>query len=90
MYGSNLSLLPGAWNHVALTYDGSTIQFYVNGVAAEPVIGSLYDYRLRTCTIGGNRIRGTTTGRSFKGLLDEIRLYSRVLTSSEIIALAHP
>ena len=90
IYVSKLSLAPNAWNHVAVTYDGSSIRFYVNGVAGDPIRGSLYDYPMRTCMIGGNRIGGSTTRPSFDGLLDEIRLYSRVMTTPEIIALAHP
>jgi Fe-S cluster biogenesis protein NfuA len=87
-YRCNLALTSNAWNHVAMTYDGSTVQFYVNGVAATPVSGNLYDYTVGTYRIGGNTIGGSTTAASFNGLLDEIRLYPRVLTASEVQVLA--
>jgi hypothetical protein len=87
-YQSSLALKPNAWNHVAVTYDGSTVQFYVNGVAAAPVSGSLYSYSVGSYQIGGNTAGGSTTGSSFNGLLEEIYLYPRALTASEVQTLA--
>ena len=90
-YVSSLPVTAGTWNHIALTYDGSgTIQFYVNGVAAKPISGSLYNYSVGTLEIGGNTIGGSTTGPSFNGLIDEVWLYPRALTASEVKALSLP
>ncbi len=87
-YVSSLAVTPESWNHIALIYDGSTIQFYVNGVAASPISGSLYDYSVSTLNIGGNQIGGSTTGPSFNGLIDEVQWYSRALTASEVLLLS--
>lgn len=39
MSGNVVSLLPGEWNHVAMTFDEGTLRFYVNGrVAGDPVV----------------------------------------------------
>ena len=69
------------WSHLALTFDGTIIQLYVNGVlaASEPVAGSII------ATAGPLRIGGNTIwGEYFQGLIDEVRVYSRVLTAAEI------
>jgi len=90
-YISSLPVTPGSWNHVAVTYDGAwAIQFYVNGVAARAIPGSLYNYSVSTVEIGGNTYGGTTTGPSFNGLIDEVYVYPRVLAASEVQALANP
>src|SRR5215472_2397604 len=66
-YESHSAITPNAWNHVALTYDGATLRFYVNGVAGNAVTGSLYDYNINTYDIGGNNIGGSSTQPSFDG-----------------------
>jgi len=71
----------GRWTHVALTYDGSTLRLYQN---ATEVSSSRVGGRLRPSKgplhIGG-RVPG---GGWFKGLLDEVRVYNRALSKSEI------
>jgi len=89
-YVSSLPVTVNAWNHVALTYDGSgTLQFYVNGVAASAISGHLYNYGVNTLAIGGNTIGGSTTGASFNGLIEEVQWYSRALTAAEVKTLAN-
>jgi Concanavalin A-like lectin/glucanases superfamily/Galactose oxidase-like, Early set domain/Bacterial Ig domain len=70
-----------AWTHLAATYDGSTLRMYVNGVAvgSKAMTGSLIK------STGGLRIGGNTVwGEWFKGRLDDVRVYSRALSASEI------
>jgi hypothetical protein len=65
------------WAHVACTYDGSTLKIYANGDLAEclPVNG----------TIPTDNTSGTGIGAGkFIGGLDDIHIYSRALTDSEI------
>jgi hypothetical protein len=77
------SLPLNSWTHVATTYDGATLRLFVNGtqVASRAVAGSL-----RTSTsplrIGGNAV----WGEYFSGMLDEVRIYNRALSTSEIQA----
>jgi hypothetical protein len=79
---SGTSRLPlSTWTHLAGTYDGSTLRLYVNGnqVAAQTVSAAI-----RTSTaplrIGGNSI----FGQFFRGRIDEVRIYNRALTPSEV------
>jgi hypothetical protein len=69
------------WTHVAGTFDGQSLRVYVNGtlIRTAPVGGSILasDGALG---IGGNSI----WGEWFEGLIDEVRIYNRVLTEAEI------
>ena len=74
-------LVVGTWTHLALTYNGSLVQLYVNGVAtaSTPASGGV----LATTSplwIGGNN----PYGEYFKGLIDEVRIYNRALSAAEV------
>ena len=77
----------GVWYHVAATYDGSQSMLYVNGVAeASATPGFALDYGTDPVYIG-------TTGtwapylNMFGGIIDEVSIYNRALTSDEIGAI---
>jgi hypothetical protein len=75
------ALALNTWSHVAMTYGGGRLRVYVNGVqvASSSVSGSI-----RTSsdpvTIGGS----TAWGRWFAGQIDEVRIYNRALSQTEI------
>ena len=78
------SILPvNAWTHLALTYDSTTIRFYVNGAL---VASSLESSEITTSTnplfIGGDQ----TMGQFFNGLIDEVRVYQIALSQAQIQA----
>ncbi|MCE7011908.1 PQQ-dependent sugar dehydrogenase [Kibdelosporangium philippinense] len=69
------------WTHLAVTYDATTIRLYVNGnqVATVPSAGSM--------TVSGNPLRiggNLIWGEYFGGLIDDIRIYNRPLSATEI------
>jgi hypothetical protein len=70
-----------AWTHLATTYDGATLRFFVNGVQVNSRTGvppiSPSNGPLR---IGGNGV----WGEYFRGLIDDVRIYNRALTATEI------
>ncbi len=84
-----------SWQHVCVTYDNTSASndpvFYVNGVSV-PVtehvtpVGtvSAEHASLTVLRIGDMR---TDTASSFDGAVDEVRLYSRILSASEIKGL---
>ena len=81
-YLSGPAALPlNTWSHLAATYDGVTLRLYINGaqVSSEPNTGSIIT------TTGALRIGGTWAGEFFRGLIDEIRIYNRALSPSEIL-----
>jgi ferric-dicitrate binding protein FerR (iron transport regulator) len=69
------------WYHVAGTYDGAMQRLYVNGVLRESqeLRGELPPAKL--VSIGGKN-------EPMHGIIDEVRVYDRALTDSEIAALA--
>lgn len=93
------AVVAGTWQHVVMTYDGDAgagekMKFYVNGinVPATPVQPSGFD-------AGGTpqNSSGTTTKigiigqnnlqEAFKGLIDEVEVFNRVLSPSEALSL---
>jgi Concanavalin A-like lectin/glucanases superfamily len=76
-------LLANIWVHLAATYDGTTQRLYVNGiqVASRPQSGQIQTSSTPV-RIGGNHV----WGEYFKGLIDEVRIYNRALTRTEILA----
>ena len=70
-----------AWTHVALTYDGTTQRLYVNGiqVATRATTGAI-QATASPLWIGGNN----PYGEYFNGLIDEVRIYNRALTQTDI------
>ncbi len=73
------------WHHIAATYDGNTMSLYVDGTldASQAATGSI----LQTSdglTIGNDAAQ---PGLLWNGLMDEVSLYNRALTSNEIAAI---
>lgn len=78
------------WHHVAVTYDGSNMRIYVDGLpaASVPKTGLLTSSATAAVAIG-NQPAGAGS-RPFDGLIDDVRVYDRALTSAEIAAMSLP
>jgi beta-galactosidase len=86
------SVSTGVWYHVAASYDRSNLAntpaLYVNGIKRGlTVITSPSGTQPSSAGTGyiGNR---AASDRAWNGLMDDLRLYNRSLTDSEILALA--
>jgi hypothetical protein len=80
----------GEWSHVAVTWDASGraagLRVYVNGEPAE--VDVLRDALSDTIAAAAPlRVGNKTTGTAYLGSLDDLRLYSRVLTPDEVADL---
>lgn len=69
------------WSHVALSYDGHRLRLYVNGneVASRSTKGTI-EHTDDPLWIGGSQ----PYGEFFRGLIDEVRIEDRALSTSEI------
>jgi hypothetical protein len=75
------SVIDGAWHHLALTYDGSTFIFYIDGAQASTgATTSPAAYTSTTFAFGG------TTSFGCPGWIDEPAFYNKVLTPTRIAA----
>lgn len=77
------SIIWDTWNYVAITNDGTTAKTYINGVekASGPVNGTLVVDN--TIVYIGRNLDGSS-GNYFNGKIDEVAIYSRALSQSEI------
>jgi hypothetical protein len=74
------------WTHVAGVYDGGAVHVYVNGAeAATPstATGAIVP-STNALEIGGDP---ANPGRHYSGLVDEVTIYGRALSASEIQAM---
>jgi len=77
---SNNALETDKWYHIVGRYDGTNIKLTIDNVAQtnQAQTGNIFVSDLWL------RLSDTALVRSFKGLLDNVRLYNRVLTDAEI------
>jgi parallel beta-helix repeat protein len=74
-------LFDGVWAHLACTWDGTVLAFYVNGVLqGEATLPTAYPAGL-PLTIGGLPNYRT---EGWAGSLDDVLLYTRALTATEV------
>jgi hypothetical protein len=76
----------GTWHHVAGTYDGSELKVYVDGLLRGT---TAHTGAIATSTYAVSMGRNSQqTTRYYEGLIDEVRIYNRALSASEIAYLA--
>ena len=83
---STTALAVGTWYQVSCTYNGSTLAIYINGTATTAVASGTPRTSTEALHIGSN----SGTGEWFDGAIDEVRIYSRVLSSTELGHLRGP
>lgn len=74
-------LQAGQYQHIAGTYDGTTLRVYRNGTE----VGSLA--ATGTVDTSGSQVFTSSGSEPFDGKLDDIRIYNRALSASEITTL---
>jgi VCBS repeat-containing protein len=79
-------LQSGVWHHAAATYDGAEMRLYLDGV--------LVGQAAKTGQVATNASVPASIGRNpngsghWEGLIDEVRVYARGLSPTEVFALA--
>jgi hypothetical protein len=75
----------GKWTHITATYDGVYQRLYVDGVRYGPQAGTLKVNNSANLIIGAGGANGSSY--RFNGAIDDVRVYNRVLSESEVKAL---
>ena len=82
----------GAWYHVAACYDRSSTAnvptMYVNGVKVTPRAITSPSGSLPSFAGTGNIGNNAALSRAWNGGIDDLRIYNRILTEAEVMALA--
>lgn len=87
VYSPEWSVMAGHWAHVAATYDGQTVQLYVNAEpvatreAAGPIAPSAREIVIANYV-------GRKNAYPFTGLLDEVKVFPAILDAEGIFAEA--
>lgn len=82
VYSPENSVPIGAWTYVAGTYDGTSLKLYINGkqVGCIAISGEINAHAEAL------RIGGDPAGDYFKGMIDEVSIYNKALTATEILS----
>ncbi len=79
----------GQYTHLTGTYDGTTLRFYQDGIQVSAITASVTPNSSRPLRIGA----GTTEVAPdyfFNGVIDEVCIFNRALTASEVSHLVVP
>lgn len=80
---SQTTFQEGRWYHVALVYDGSSFNLFVDG-KKEAVLGGSSDTQFQWMEFGMSWLASYRNSQRFLGRLAEVRVWNRALTTSEI------
>ncbi len=77
------------WHHIAVTYDGTNIRFFLDGVKDDnkPAVDLLFGRATQPIFIGADL---PDDDQLLDGAVDDIRIYNRALSTGEIESLATP
>ena len=91
---SHAFITSGVWHHIAGTYDGAKLRFYIDGQLWErPVshVGKISSMLANSFVAIGSEDGRTTCdcigNRYYSGLIDEVGIYKRALSGNEITAI---
>ena len=81
------NIVTNSWTHLAGTYNGTTMVFYINGTRAASSTSKSGAINQNDANLYIGRIYGYSASY-FRGRIDDVRIYGGALNSSQIAALA--
>ena len=72
------------WHHVAVSYDGENIRFFINGALVNSIKAKtdFHSWKITNAFLGKtSQVNNIST---YNGYMDDVRIYSRALSESEI------
>ncbi|MEM7124821.1 MAG: LamG-like jellyroll fold domain-containing protein [Chloroflexota bacterium] len=76
---SSTTVTPGQWHHAAVTYDGTTVNLYLDGKLENSKVKTM-ESNVGEMYIGASK----NVTNYFHGLIDEVALYDRALSVAEL------
>ncbi|HEY1556889.1 MAG TPA: LamG domain-containing protein [Kofleriaceae bacterium] len=81
------TIVPGTWQHLAISWDGATRRVYIDGVpSGSDTQSTPLAYDANAMKIGCDDNVGIS--EVFDGVLDELQIYDRALSDAELAELA--
>jgi hypothetical protein len=87
-YADNAAFSSSLWTHVVATYDGTTLNYYVNGVLKASATGSGHtswasqNFLVAKSTDSSS---GSSVSYYFDGKFDELVIYNNALSAAEVL-----
>lgn len=82
------TLTTNTWHHLAITWNGTNVQGYLNGSASGNAIGYTRTNTAGGLSIGQNiEVDTLQASPGLRGLISNLQLFNRVLTAAEILAI---
>lgn len=89
VFGYQFAITDGRWHHIAVTYDGSLIRLYVDGMFDTSGSNAI-NTPLVSGAIGTYFLHAGSPDYTWDGWVDDIRVYDRALSGNELALLAAP
>jgi hypothetical protein len=74
----------GSWNHVAFTYDGTSLRAYLNGAPLGNALTQSITATSGLTFLGAWPTTSNTPNDFFSGILDDVRFYNVALTQAQL------
>lgn len=88
LWSAPSTLKLGQWQHLAASFDGTSLVLYVDGAVAASAISGALTYDAGAVSIGCDDNGGPAVDENYQGVLDEVQIYNRALSPGEIQVLA--
>lgn len=73
------------WFHVAITYDGAVVRYYINGEFKESKTQAIAStYWGNVTSVGASQANGSGYGNYLNGMLNDVRVYDHALSLREV------
>ncbi|PBQ34153.1 hypothetical protein CNR22_21060 [Sphingobacteriaceae bacterium] len=72
------------WRHLIMTFDDDSLHFYIDGILQACIVKTFKNAYLKGDSVMVGNTANKKNSRYFNGLVDDIYIYDRVLSSSEV------
>ncbi|MCW1912560.1 M60 family metallopeptidase [Luteolibacter sp. GHJ8] len=84
---STTAVNDGQWHYLSGVRSGTTGYLYIDGVQAATATGTVQSLNALAVSIGYDY---RDTNKHFTGTIDDVRIYSRALSGTEVMSIANP